>query len=105
MDWSQASSVEVIAVSLGFGVILAFAALVVVMLVTFAYNFMKASVARLKRLKKTTRALRCDVCIHNVYDDRNFRKCEKFGCSISFAPVSCPGCSWGTERKEGGDDC
>ena len=104
MDWTQASYVEIIAVSLGFAVILAFAAFCVVMLVTFAYDFMKARVTRIKRLKKTTRALRCDVCVHNVYDDRNFRKCEKFGCSISFAPVICPGCSWGTERKEGGYD-
>lgn len=102
MDWTQASFVEIIAVALGFAVILALAAFSVVMLVTFVYDFMKARVARLKRLKKTTRALRCDVCIHNVRDG-NFRKCEKFGCSISFAPVSCPGCSWGTERKEVGE--
>lgn len=103
MDWSQASFVEIIAAALGFTVILALAAFSVVMLVTFVYDLMKARVARLKRLKKTTRALRCDVCIHNVRDG-NFRKCEKFGCSITFAPVSCPGCSWGTEREEGGDD-
>lgn len=103
MDWTQASFVEIIAVALGFAFMLAFAVFGVVMLVTFAYDFMKVRVARLKRLKKTTRALRCDACIHNVCDG-NFRKCEKFGYSISFAPVSCPGCSWGTERKEGGDD-
>lgn len=103
MDWTQASFVEIVAVAIGFAVILAFAAFSVIMLVAFAYDFMKARVARIKRLKKTTRALRCAVCIHNVRDG-NFRKCEKFGCSISFAPVICPGCSWGTERKDGGDD-
>jgi hypothetical protein len=104
MDWSQASQLELIV--FGEGILITCLLLVGIIgaLAWCVYDFTKEKVARIKRLKKTTRALRCDVCIHNVYDNRNFRECEKFGCSISFAPVICPGCSWGIEKQEGGDD-
>ena len=103
MDWTQASGIEWFVFSFGALMLLMLVGLCVAVILFFIGSFVVQKIERFKRLKKTTRALRCDVCIHNVYD-RNFRKCEKFGCSISFAPVICPGCSWGTERKEGGDE-
>ena len=56
------------------------------LLVVLVGCFVKRKVERYKRLKRTT------------------RKCERFGLTIAHAPVRRPGCSWGVEKKEGGDD-
>lgn len=103
MDWTQASTLELIVFGEGIFATCLLLVGVIGALAWCVYDFTREKVAHIKRRRMTTRALRCAVCIHNVRDGY-FRKCEKFGCSISFAPVSCPGCSWGTERKEGGDD-
>ena len=69
------------------------------LLVVLVGCFVKRKVERYRRLKRTTRALWCGRCHDNVDG-----KCERFGLVIAHAPVRRPGCSWGVEKKEGGDD-
>ena len=98
MDWSQASWFECSVFGLGIlSLCIMTAALAWVLFYCF-HDFAKRKLARFKRIKKTTRALRCEICVYNVYD-RNIRRCKRYGQSISGAPVVIPGCSWGVEKK------
>ena len=98
MDWSQASTFELTVFGVGILMILVAVAILIVMISSAVWNGLEKAVRRHRRKKKTTAALRCDECEHNV-EDGNFRRCEKFGVNISFAPVLYPGCSWGIEKE------
>ncbi len=98
MDWTQASLFELIALNLGVVVILLFVAVVIGGIFYAIGCCVMDRIRRIKRKRKTTEALRCEVCEHNV-EDGNFRRCERFGVSITCAPVLVPGCSWGVEVK------
>jgi len=98
MDWSQASIFELTVFGAGILMILVAAAILTVTILSAVWNVLKNAVRRHRRKKKTTAALRCNVCQYNV-EDGNFRRCEQFGVNISCAPVIYPGCSWGREKK------
>lgn len=105
MDWTQASQLELIV--FGEGVLTTFLLLVGIVsaLAWCVYCLAREKVAHIKQRRMTTRALRCDVCDFNVEGEvEGARRCERFGHSITGAPVRRPGCSWGMRWKEDGDD-
>lgn len=99
MDWSQASDLEYVVFVLGIITICIMTIALVWVLFYCFHDFAKRKLARFKRIKKTTRALRCEICVYNVEDDGGLRRCERYDQSISGAPVVIPGCSWGLEKK------
>ena len=105
MDWTQASWIEVFIFNLGMLFIGLICMLVIGAVLVFVYDFARDRIAHIRQMKQTTRALRCDACDFNVEGvGDGARKCERFGHSITGAPVRRPGCSWGMRWKEGGDD-
>lgn len=105
MDWTQASQLELIV--FGEGVLTTCLLLVGIIgaLAWCVYSFSMEKIAHIKRRRMTTRALRCDACDFNVEGEvEGTRRCERFGHSITGAPVRRPGCSWGMRWKDGGDD-
>ena len=99
MDWTQASGIEWFVFSFGALMLFMLAGLGVAILVFFVGSFIVQKIERFKRFRKTTRALWCGRCSLNVDG-----KCEYFGIIVDHAPVRRPGCSWGIEGKESGDD-
>lgn len=99
MDWSQASDLEYAVFGLGIITICIMTIALVWVLFLCLYNFANQKLARFKRMKKTTRALKCEVCVYNVKGDGSLRRCKRYDQSISGAPVVIPGCSWGVEKK------
>ena len=98
MDWAQASPMEQIWVGLGIIVwLLLVLGTVAVVLYVVGHSAMDAY-RRVRRKRKTTAVLKCEACEFNV-EDGNLRRCERFGQSISCAPVRELGCSWGMEKK------
>lgn len=105
MDWTQASQLELIVFGEGVFATCLLLVGIVGALAWCVYAIAREKVAHIKRRRMTTRALRCDVCDFNVEGvGDGARKCERFGHSITGAPVRRPGCSWGMRWKEGGDD-
>lgn len=96
MDWTQASLFETLVFNVGILVIGLLAILVVGTFLWCLYCFASDEAERIRRRKKTTRALWCGKCCNNVDG-----KCKRFGLVIANAPVQRPGCSWGLERKDG----
>ncbi len=90
MDWTQATMFERVAVSTGVLVMGLLCLALIYAIGCLAANWLR----RAKRKRKTTRALKCELC-ENAVDGR----CELFGMDVMHAPVRIPGCSWGTERK------
>lgn len=94
MDWTQASWFETSVFNVGILVVGLLAMLAVGVVLWCLYCFASDEVERIKRRKKTTRALWCGKCHFNVDGE-----CERYGHIIDRAPVQRPGCSWGIERK------
>lgn len=99
MDWTQASWFETSSFAVGALVLFLLAVLVISTVLYCAYAFARKKITRIMRLKKTTRALRCEVCEHEIEND-GLKRCDRFDVSITFAPVMNPGCTWGIERSE-----
>lgn len=98
MDWTQASVFEQAVFASG---LLAIGLLSMAVISVILYTvgcWVVDRFRRIKRKRKTTAALKCEICEYNV-EDENCRRCERFGLNISTAPVRIPGCSWGKERK------
>ena len=97
MDWTQAigPDVEAVFAFLGIMATLFVSILLILLLSSFAFDCARGGIARMKRMRKTTRALRCDKCDYKVVG-----RCARFGHDVVHAPVRFPGCSWGIEEED-----
>lgn len=98
MDWAQATPIEQFWFIFGAIVSIVFGVIILGGILYMAIIGIAEGYRHFKRKRKTTPALKCELCHYNV-EGENSRWCERFDLNITNAPVRNPGCSWGIDKE------